>query len=52
MEYLNLPMHGKRNLAINDKYFEEIKEELERFLDDFDEINNRRFVKKYYLIKK
>ena len=46
MEYLNLPMHGKRNLAINDKYFEEIKEELERFLDDFDEINNRRFVKK------
>lgn len=46
MEYLNLPMHGKRNLAINYKYFVEIKEELERFLDDFDEINNRRFVKK------
>ena len=46
MEYLDLPLLGKRNLSINARYFSDIKDELEEFLVDEDEINSRKFVKK------
>lgn len=46
MEYLDLPLIGKRNLSINARYFSDIKDELEEFLVDEDEINSRKFVKK------
>ena len=46
MEYLDLPLIEKRNLSINARYFSDIKDELEEFLVDEDEINSRKFVKK------
>ena len=46
MEYLDLPLLEKRNLSINARYFSDIKDELEEFLVDEDEINSRKFVKK------
>ena len=45
-EYLELPLKNGKPLKINYDKFNDVREELESFLEDEDYMNNRRFAKK------
>lgn len=44
MKSLELPIYEKRNLVINPGYYEDIKNELEEFLEDEEELQSKGFV--------
>ena len=46
MKSLGLPIYEKRDLAISLEYFDDIKNELEDFLEGEEELQSREFVKK------
>ena len=46
MKTLELPIYEKRNLAINENYYQDIKNELEEFLLDEDWLKKREFVQR------
>lgn len=46
MEYLNLPIKDKHNLAINKDVFKDIQNELEEFVLENNHTNTRTFAKK------
>lgn len=45
MRYLDLPLLGKRNLSINDDYYRDIKDELDEFLMDMKDTDDRKIVR-------
>ncbi|MCI5879896.1 MAG: hypothetical protein MRZ34_03840, partial [Bacillales bacterium] len=46
MKTLELPIYEKRNLAINENYYQDIKNELEEFLLDEDWLKRKEFVQR------